>query len=52
MTLMAWILNIIVHLMIYCYTDNSACDSNNTNGDSDDSIGEYTYSTGDNCQKG
>ena len=34
MTLTALIVNVIIHLMIYCDPDNSACVSNNTNSDS------------------
>ena len=36
MTLTALILNVIIHLMIYCDPDNSASVSNNTNSDSND----------------
>ena len=36
MTLRALIVNIIIHLMIYCDPDNSASVSNNTNSVSND----------------
>ena len=36
MTLTALILNVIIHLIIYCNLDNSASVSNNTNSDSND----------------
>ena len=36
MTLTALILNVIIHLMIYCNHDNSASVSNNTNSNSND----------------
>ena len=36
MTLIALILNVIIHLMVYCDPDNSASVSNNTNSNSND----------------